>query len=131
MTRSEQLTAFLMRPAPAFDWRSANCGHYVCDWVQFATGRDYSDAMVQRGSWLGAHRAVLRQGGIAEILSGLFGEPIPASMACDGDIALIQTGGRGFALGIFSGRHVVSRDAGNGYTFLPRGDAVAAWEIGE
>ncbi len=118
-----------------FAWGSHDCGTMAADWVRTIEGRDPTPDRVRAPSM--DTRSTLRYmrqhgDGLASVVTAtLRRQPIPATMARDGDLLLfIGTVGVGGALGICSGRHAWVLQATGRPEPVPMDDAVMAWRVG-
>lgn len=120
---SAKVEEWRLRP---FAYGSADCLQFAGDVVLALTGVDYRDQFPAYGSQEQAE-AIMAGGGVAGLLSGLFGLPKAAAQAMRGDIVLIDFGD-GLAAGVCLGV-VCCAPGPAGLVFRPTAQAVAAWSI--
>jgi hypothetical protein len=98
-----------------FDWRTANCCHFVSKWVLRMTSCDFMQGLAETTNMREARRLIASMGGnlIAVTKKQLGQEPVNATLAQVGDVVHIPlpTGG---CLGICVGQHAaVVSDTGS------------------
>lgn len=109
-----------------FAYGAADCLQFAGDVVLALTGVDYRERFPSYASQEEAG-AIMAGGGVAGLLSGLFGPPKAAAQAMRGDLALIDFGD-GLAAGVCLGI-VCCAPGAAGLVFRPTAQAVAAWSI--
>ncbi len=113
-----------------FAWGSHDCCLWAADVVHGMTGVDYAAGF--RGRYrtaLGAARQIKKHGAadLAELLTGIMGNPVPVLSAKRGDLCLVET-----PLGPAAGICVGSRVAVPGETqlvYIGLLEALTAWRV--
>jgi hypothetical protein len=124
----EALDSFRGKP---FVWGECDCVHFVSACVLAMTGHDQLSyySIPVYGTPGEAIDAVKTLGfaALPDLLAEHF-ESVHPSMACDGDIAIIESTDTGYGLGIFEldRIHVLSA---RGWAFVPRNQACMAFRI--
>lgn len=125
MTLDAYLETWRARP---FDWRHANCAHYVAGWAELHTPK--------AGGFKAAPlRALVRlkrwKGGVIPAVSAVLDlAPCRPADACTGDIAAVPLARQRVALGIVNGSRVMILARPVGLDFVPLSFATAAWRVG-
>lgn len=110
-----------------FVYGSADCLQFAGDVVLALTGVDYRDRFPAYGSQDEAAAILAEHGGVAGLLTSLFGQPKPALQAQRGDLVAGDFG-LGITAGVCLGVACCAPGAG-GLVFLPTASAVAAWSV--
>ena len=118
------LRAWAARP---FDWRRANCSHFVGEWVEQVLGIDVLEGVNFPRS---RHDAMRRYGTrLADEVADRLGEPILPAESKNGDVLLLNSCGRVGALGIRTGAFATTLAEGGGLMHVPMSYALVAWRV--
>lgn len=126
------MALFNSRYAAPFTWGRFDCASWAFDAVQALTGTD--PAADLRGQWSNgaeALRTLRRAGGWRELCDARFGREVPAALAQDGDVLLLdatacQAENFGGALAIKWGPHALAQGA-DGIMCVPLHHVARAW----
>ena len=111
-----------------FEWGKNDCCLFTVDCVYAMTGEDHGEAFRGRYSTaLQAERIVKEHGGVRQLATEAWGEPVSPLMASVGDVVVMETDGRE-ALAICNGTSAIGAGR-NGIAVLSMDAALAAWKI--
>jgi len=135
---AQLLESYLAQPVRPFDWRHANCCHWVAGWVQHATGRNPMQGLTATPTALSAQRLVKRLGGsLASAWSRQLGcAPQPVALAKRGDLVLFHVAegvcgelATGSAMGLCVGSSAAIAISTGAVVFVPMSAADLSWPI--
>lgn len=128
-TITRQLEQYLAS-APRFDWASFNCCHFVDEWVRSRTGRSHMGGVPPTPDLRASLRVRHALGGnLADAVTRLYGPAIEPALARAGDIARVDMGDGGEALGICNGSGVIGLLDGGGFFIVDMSRATHAWRV--
>jgi len=132
--KSKLLTAHLAAPLPAFDWASANCGHFAGGYVAAVEGADPLASLPLGSSLTSTRRLLQNAGGLCAVVTKqLAREPIAPAFAQLGDVVLLplsEADPLAQALGLCCGEVAAVRDEAGAVHMLPMSSALHAWRVG-
>jgi hypothetical protein len=119
---ADELLAARSRP---FAYGSHDCLQFVARCVQAMTGVNHAAGF---GSYDDPTALLELHGGVAGILTMLFGEPVHPSLAQEGDLVVAVIDGRESA-GICTGSKFAFAREPQGLAFLPRSTLTGCWKV--
>lgn len=126
-----RLEAFLaQRRTQPFAWGLNDCCTFAADCVQAITGQDPAPPGLRaHRTAKQAYRAIKRHGGVAAIARAAMGAPVPAALACVGDVVMVAAGAGGReALAVCNGSTVMLPTS-RGLASMALADAFCAWRV--